>query len=150
MVIWQLRSGSVARQSPALKAIAATFVILAAYVSFEAVRDLITADKAGESLIGIILNGVALTVMVPVALAQVRTGRGLDNPVLVAQSKETWLSDYLHRRARRPGPQQHRRLMVGRPHRRPRHRSGSPRRRNRGLERGVETATAATQACSTT
>ena len=82
MVIWQLRSGSVARQSPALKAIAATFVILAAYVSFEAVRDLITADKAGESLIGIILNGVALTVMVPVALAQGRTGRGLDNPVL--------------------------------------------------------------------
>ena len=112
--------------------------------------NLITADKAGESLIGIILNGVALTVMVPVALAQGRTGRGLDNPVLVAQSKETWLSDYLHRRARRPGPQQPRRLMVGRPHRRPRHRSGSPRRRNRGLERGVETATAATQACSTT
>lgn len=33
--------------------------------------------------------------MVPVALAQGRTGRALDNPVLVAQSKETWLSNYL-------------------------------------------------------
>lgn len=64
-------------------------------MSVEAVRDLITADKAGESLIGIILNLVALTVMVPVAFAQGRTGRDLGNPVLVAQSKETWLSNYL-------------------------------------------------------
>lgn len=95
VVIWQLRGGSSARQSPALKAIGATFFVLAAYVSFEAVRDLITTDKAGESLIGIILNVVALAVMVPVALAQGRTGRGLGNPVLVAQSKETWLSNYL-------------------------------------------------------
>ena len=95
MVIWQLHGGSTARQSPALKAIAATFFILAAYVTFEAVRDLITADQAGESLIGIILNVVALAVMVPVALAQGRTGRALGNPVLVAQSKETWLSNYL-------------------------------------------------------
>ena len=95
VVIWQLRGGSVARQRPALKAIAATFFILAGYVSFEAVRDLVTADKAGESLIGIILNVVALAVMVPVALAQGRTGRALGNPVLVAQSKETWLSNYL-------------------------------------------------------
>lgn len=95
IVIWQLRGGSSARQSPALKAIAATFFILAAYVSAEAVRDLITADKAGESLIGIILNLVALAVMVPVAVAQGRTGRDLGNPVLVAQSKGTWLSNYL-------------------------------------------------------
>lgn len=94
-VIWQLRGGSTARQRSALKAIAATFFILAAYVAFEAVRDLITADKAGESLIRIILNVVALTVMVPVALAQGRTGHGLGNPVLVAQSTETWLSNYL-------------------------------------------------------
>ena len=95
VVIWQLRGGSTARQRPALKAISATFFVLAAYVSFEAIRDLVTADKAGESPVGIVLNLVALAVMVPVALAQGRTGRGLGNPVLVAQSKETWLSNYL-------------------------------------------------------
>ena len=95
VVIWQLRGGAAARQRPALKAIAVTFFVLAAYVLVEALRDLITSDKAGESLIGIILNLVALTVMVPVALAQGRTGRALRNPVLVAQSKETWLSNYL-------------------------------------------------------
>ena len=56
---------------------------------FESLRDLITQDKAGESLIGIVLNAIALIVMIPVAITQRRTGRALNNPVLVAQSTET-------------------------------------------------------------
>ncbi|MGW3353186.1 cation transporter [Nonomuraea rubra] len=95
VVIWQLRGGAHARQRPALKAIAVTFFLLAAYVTIEAVRDLVTAEQAGQSLVGIVLNIVALAAMVPVALAQGRTGRALGNPVLVAQSKETWISNYL-------------------------------------------------------
>lgn len=95
VVIWQLRGGAHARMRTALRLIATSFLVLAAYVSFEAVRDLVTADKAGESLVGIVLNGVALMVMVPVATAQRRTGREMDNEVLVAQSAETWLSNYL-------------------------------------------------------
>lgn len=75
VVIWQLRGGARARQRPALRAIAITFYALAAYVAFESIRDLFTQDKAGESLIGIVLNAVALIVMVPVALTQRRTGR---------------------------------------------------------------------------
>lgn len=73
----------------ALRLIALSFVVLGGYVAFEAVRDLATADKAGESLVGIVLNAVALTVMVPVAIAQRRTGRALENEVLAAQSAET-------------------------------------------------------------
>ncbi|WP_239015668.1 cation transporter [Streptomyces sp. CdTB01] len=80
---------------PALRMIALSFYVLAAYVAFESARDLITQDKAGESLVGIILNIVALAVMVPVAIAQQRTGRALGNPVLSAQANETWLSNYL-------------------------------------------------------
>ncbi|CRK55328.1 putative integral membrane protein [Alloactinosynnema sp. L-07] len=95
VVIWQLRGGAHARQRPALRMIAITFYVLAAYVAFEAVRDLITQDKAGESLVGIVLNVVALIVMIPVGLAQRRTGRALRNPVLVAQSTETWMSNAL-------------------------------------------------------
>ena len=95
VVLWQLRGGAHARQRTALRLIGATFFVLAAYVGFEAVRDLIATDKAGESIVGIVLNGVALAVMVPTAVAQRRTGRELGNEVLVAQSKETWLSNYL-------------------------------------------------------
>ncbi len=95
VVIWQLRGGAHARIKPALRLIAITFFVLGAYVGVEATRDLVTADKAGESVIGIILNVVALAVMAPVAVAQRRTGRALNNSVLVAQSAETWLSNYL-------------------------------------------------------
>ena len=95
VVIWQLRGGAHARMQPALRLIAISFFVLGTYVGFEAVRDLLTADKAGESIIGIVLNAVALVVMVPIAFAQRRTGRALRNEVLVAQSAETWLSNYL-------------------------------------------------------
>lgn len=95
VVIWQLRGGPRARQRPALRLIAISFLVLAAYVAFESARDLITEDKAGESIVGIVLNAVALGVMVPIAIAQRRTGKELDNPALVAQSRETWVSNYL-------------------------------------------------------
>ncbi|MDO3637224.1 cation diffusion facilitator family transporter [Mycolicibacterium arseniciresistens] len=95
VVIWQLRGGAHAREAPALRMIAITFFALAGYVSFESVRDLIGREAPGESLIGIVLNVIALIVMIPVALAQRRTGQQLNNPVLVAQSTETWMSNAL-------------------------------------------------------
>ncbi|MCB0879672.1 MAG: cation transporter [Thermoleophilia bacterium] len=95
VVVWQLRGGANARQRPALRLIAVSFAVLAAYVGFEAIRDLVTLDRAGESLLGIALNVVALAVMVPIAIFQRRTGRALGNSVLVAQSNETWLSNCL-------------------------------------------------------
>jgi divalent metal cation (Fe/Co/Zn/Cd) transporter len=95
VVIWQLRAGAHARQRPALRAIAITFFALAAYVAFESIRDLVTHDKAGESMVGVVLNVVALLVMTPIAVAQRGTGRTLDNPVLLAQSTETWMSNAL-------------------------------------------------------
>lgn len=95
VVLWQLRGGARGRERPALRAIGATFLVLAAYVAFEAVRDLVGGSEAGHSPIGIVLNVVALAAMVPVAAVQWRTGRALDNEVLTAQAKETWLSNVL-------------------------------------------------------
>ena len=95
VVIWQLRGGPHARMRTALRLISASFFILAAYVGFEAIRDLVGGSEAESSIFGIVLNVVALAVMVPVAVAQRRTGQALENGVLIAQSKETWLSNYL-------------------------------------------------------
>jgi divalent metal cation (Fe/Co/Zn/Cd) transporter len=95
VVLWQLRGGAHARQRPALRALAVTFFLFAVYVSGEAVRELAAGADAEESIVGIVLNVVALAVMLPVAVAQWRTGRQLDNDVLVAQAKETWLSNAL-------------------------------------------------------
>ena len=95
VVIWQLRGTSSTRTGTALKLIAASFLILAAYVSIESVRDLVGSDRAEESIVGILLNLVALGVMVPVAFAQRRIGMQLGNPVLIAQSNQTWISNAL-------------------------------------------------------
>jgi divalent metal cation (Fe/Co/Zn/Cd) transporter len=95
VVIWQLRAGPTARQSMALRLLAGTFAVLALYITIEAVRDLSLGDKASESPVGIALNVVALLVMVPIAIAQRRVGDQLDNEVLVAESRETWISNAL-------------------------------------------------------
>lgn len=95
MVIWQLRKASDGRYKTALRLIAITFFILAAYVGYEAISDLIAQERPDASIIGIVLSIVATAVMVPVAIMQKRTGQALGNKVLIAQSKETWLSNYL-------------------------------------------------------
>lgn len=55
-MIRQLRGGGDLRQRRALQLIGVTFYVLAAYMAFESVRDLVTQAKAGESLIGIVLT----------------------------------------------------------------------------------------------
>lgn len=95
IVVWQLRGGGGDRRRTALRLIALTFFVLAAYVAYEAISDLVTGTKADPSPLGIALNIVALAVMTPVAVLQRRTGQALDNDVLLAQSQETWISNYL-------------------------------------------------------
>ena len=95
VVLWELRGGASRRRRPALRALAVTFWLLALYVAVEAAGELLGGADAETSAVGIALNAVALVVMVPVAVAQWRIGHGLDNDVVVAQAKETWLSNAL-------------------------------------------------------
>lgn len=96
VVLWQLtRGGNERGQARALRLMAGTFLVLALYVAVEAVGALLGGSAAEQSLIGIVLNVVALLVMVPVAIAQRRAGRALRNEVVVAQASETWLSNAL-------------------------------------------------------
>lgn len=95
VVIWQLRKASDGRYKTALRLIAVSFFILALYVGYKAISDLVGQHEPDVSIIGIILSIVATTVMVPVAIMQKRTGKALGNKVLVAQANETWLSNYL-------------------------------------------------------
>ena len=96
IVLWQLtRGGNERGQARALRLMAGTFLVLALYVAFEAVSALLGGSEAEESLLGIVLNVVALLVMVPVAVAQREAGRAMGNGVVVAQASETWLSNAL-------------------------------------------------------
>lgn len=96
VVIWQLRgSRGRGRERRALRLIAVSFFALAGYVGYESARDLLFGEQPDASPVGIALNVVALLVMVPVAVVQRRTGAAMSNEVVVAQSSETWLSNFL-------------------------------------------------------
>lgn len=95
VVIWQLRGEGEARTIAALRLIAVSFFLLAGYVGYRAISDLITHAQPEPSLLGIGLSVVATAVMVPVAIMQGRTAIQLKSKVLLAQAKETWLSNYL-------------------------------------------------------
>jgi divalent metal cation (Fe/Co/Zn/Cd) transporter len=84
-----------AREHRALRIIALSFFALAAYVSVEAVRGLLGAGHAGESIVGIVLAAVSVVVMPALSYAQRRTGRELASVSAVADSRQTLLCAYL-------------------------------------------------------
>jgi divalent metal cation (Fe/Co/Zn/Cd) transporter len=91
IVIWQLR-GEIAgkdRETRAIRLIGVTFFALAAYLTAESIRDLVTQTRPGQSVPGLAVTAAALVVMPVLAVAKRRTGQQLGNCTLVADSAET-------------------------------------------------------------
>lgn len=95
VVVWQLRGATEERERRALRLIAVSFFVLAAYVGVRAIGDLVVGVEAAESSIGILLAGVSLVVMLALAVAKRRTGRQMGSATLIADSAETFLCSYL-------------------------------------------------------
>ena len=101
VVVWQfrgeLRGGyDEAREQRALRLIAITFFVLAAYITIEAVRDLFFVDsEADESIVGIVLAVLSLIVMPALAFAKRRVATALGSPTLRADAAETMLCAWL-------------------------------------------------------
>ena len=84
-----------AREKTALRVIAVSFFVLAAYVVVESVRALAGGAEADHSAVGIVLAAVSLAVMPGLSYAQRRAGRELGSVTAVADSKQTLLCTYL-------------------------------------------------------
>jgi divalent metal cation (Fe/Co/Zn/Cd) transporter len=101
VVVWQfrheLRGGhDEQRELRALRWIAATFFVLAAYVTVESVRDLAFGGAAAEaSPVGVVLAATSLVVMPALAFAKRRVASRLGSPTLRADAKETLLCAWL-------------------------------------------------------
>jgi divalent metal cation (Fe/Co/Zn/Cd) transporter len=95
VVVWHLRGVSEGREQRALRLIAVSFFVLAAYVVVEVVRDLIVGAEAAESTVGIALAAVSLVVMPLLAIAKRRTAKRMGSATLLADSTETLLCSYL-------------------------------------------------------
>ncbi|HZY64471.1 MAG: cation transporter [Actinomycetota bacterium] len=84
-----------AAEKKALYLVAATFFLLAAYITYEAVGSLISQKGAESSTVGLILATLSIVIMPTLAYLKGRTGREMGSRALVADSKETWVCAYL-------------------------------------------------------
>ncbi len=92
VVIWQLRGVAEeqeAKEDVALRLIAITFFALAAYVSAEAIYDLVSGSRPEVSIAGIALAAAAIVVMPVLSFLKKRLGRSLDNSALEADGAES-------------------------------------------------------------
>jgi divalent metal cation (Fe/Co/Zn/Cd) transporter len=95
-VAWQFAGPDPERgEKVALRVIAGSFFALAAYVTFEAIRTLIGADRPEHSPVGITLVAISVVVMPFLSWAQRRAGREYGSASAVADSKQTLLCTYL-------------------------------------------------------
>ena len=98
VVLWLMagtRSSSQAAERRAQQLIAASFVALAAYVGFEATRDLLGGHRPDASWVGIGLAVVTLATMPPLAAAKRRIGERLGSSATMSESRQTMLCAYL-------------------------------------------------------
>jgi len=96
IILWQFRHQlPESREQHALRLMALSFFALAAYVTVESVRALLSGSEADPSPVGIGLAIASLLVMPFLSWAQRRTGRALGSHAVVADSTQTLLCTYL-------------------------------------------------------
>jgi divalent metal cation (Fe/Co/Zn/Cd) transporter len=89
VMIWRFRGGGEHRERRAITLVGYTFLVLGAYVAFEAVRKLIEAERPEASVLGIAITIVSLIVMPLLFVAKRRTAQRLGSRSLAADSKQT-------------------------------------------------------------
>jgi len=98
-VAWQFSArtpeGVERREKAAMRVIAVSFFALAAYVTAESVRNLLTGHPADHSVPGLVLAALSLLIMPILSVTQRRTARELGSATGVADSKQTLLCTYL-------------------------------------------------------
>ncbi len=102
-LLWRLRKAGPhasaeergAAEQRALYLVAATFFLLAAYITFEAAGALLSRDGPENSTVGLVLSVSSLLVMPALAYGKQRTGRELGSEALKADAVETWVCSYL-------------------------------------------------------
>jgi len=96
IILWQFRHRlPESREQQALRLMAISFFALAAYVTFESVRALLSDHNADASPVGIGLAAASLVIMPFLSWAQRRTGKALGSNAVVADSTQTLLCTYL-------------------------------------------------------
>jgi divalent metal cation (Fe/Co/Zn/Cd) transporter len=100
-LLWRLRDGEKGerREQLALKLVGASFLLLAAYVGWDAVTALLHREAPSESIFGICVAVASLIAMPLLARAKRKVARELNSGAMQADSRQTdlcaWLSAIL-------------------------------------------------------
>lgn len=104
VLIWRLRAETKGHadeervefvERRAERLVGVSFLLLAAYVAYEAVQTLIAQERPAPSPVGIVLTLVSLGVMLWLARAKRDTGERLGSRALIADSQQTFACWYL-------------------------------------------------------
>jgi divalent metal cation (Fe/Co/Zn/Cd) transporter len=97
VLLWRLQDGEhhERRERVALKLVGLSFLVLAAYVAFEAIRALLLREPPEGTWLGITIAAASLVVMPWLARQKRRVARALDSRALEADSRQTDLCAYL-------------------------------------------------------
>lgn len=82
-------------ENRALYLVAATFFLVAAYITYEAVGALFAGEGPESSTVGLVLSILSLLIMPALAYGKQRTGQELVSRALQADAAETWVCSYL-------------------------------------------------------
>lgn len=94
IILWRLVSGE-HREKLALRLVGISFLALAAYVTFDAVKSLWFREAPETTYIGIGIAALSLIVMPFLAHAKRKVARELNSNAMLADSKQTDLCTYL-------------------------------------------------------
>src|SRR5262249_34092322 len=95
IVVWHLKRVRQRRESIALRLISIAFFALVIYVLFQSSRTLLTQARPETSLLGIVWLTATFVAMLLLAWGKHRTGKSLDNPVLLTEGRVTLVDAYL-------------------------------------------------------
>jgi divalent metal cation (Fe/Co/Zn/Cd) transporter len=95
VIVWQFTGVSQEREQAALRWIGVAFLALAAFVTVDAGRALLTGSEASVSPWGIALTATSLVAMPTLVVAKRRAGQALNSPTVLADSMQTVLCTLL-------------------------------------------------------
>ena len=95
VVIWELSDASARRQRRALRLIGGAFLLLAAYLLVISTAALISGHQAHYSPLGLAWTACTALVMFALAWGKARTGKALNNPVLISEGRVTLIDGIL-------------------------------------------------------
>lgn len=97
VLLWRLSSpaNDKSREKVAIKLVGVSFLVLAAYVAFEAMKSLVSLEPPETSLVGIGLSIASLIVMPLLARAKRRSASSLESRAMEADSRQTDFCAYL-------------------------------------------------------